>query len=129
MKRRTLIKRVSLRDGYQYPIKGIGEASYKLDYPTPLKMKEVLYVPGWKRNLLFVSASDKKGYMVAFIDGQVLMWPKLKSIEDAVVIGEEEGGLYKIKVHLKQPFSIRSLAQVNYGIEGFSTSTTKHYPM
>ena len=34
-------QKVSLRDDYQYPIKGIGEASYKLDSGNPLKMKEV----------------------------------------------------------------------------------------
>ena len=55
-----------------------------------MKMKEVLYVPGLKKSLLSISALDKKGYRVAFIYGQVLMWPKGKSIEDAVVIGEEE---------------------------------------
>ena len=31
---------------------------------------------------------------VAFIDGKVIMWPKGKKIDDAVVIGEQEGGLY-----------------------------------
>ena len=92
-------QKVSLGDDYQYPIKGIGEASYKLDSKYPLKMKEVLYVPGLKKNLLSISALDKKRFRVAFIDGQVLMWPKGKSIEDAVVIGEEEGGLYKLKEH------------------------------
>ena len=54
-----------------------------------MEMKEALYVPSLK-NLLSISALDKKGYRVAFIDGQVLMCPKGKSIEDAVVIGEEE---------------------------------------
>ena len=34
---------------------------------------------------------------VAFIDGQVIMWPRGKTIDDAVVIGEQEGGLYKLK--------------------------------
>ena len=62
-------------------------------------MKEVLYVPGLKKNLLSISALDKKGYRGAFIDGQVLMWPKGKTLEDVVVIGEEEGGLYKLKGH------------------------------
>ena len=91
-------------------------------------MKEVLYVPGLKKNLLCILALDKKGYKVAFIDGQVLMWPKGKSIEDAVVIGEEEGGLYKLKGHSeKKPLSMRSLAQVNYGIEGLLTLTKNHY--
>ena len=36
-----------------------------------------------------------------YIDEQVLMWPKGKSIEDAFVIGEEEVGLYKLNGHSK----------------------------
>ena len=64
-----------------------------------MKMKEVLYVPGLKKNLLSISTLDKKGYRVDFIDGQVLMWSKGKTLQDVVVIGEEEGGLYKLKGH------------------------------
>ena len=56
-----------------------------------MRMKEVLYVLGLKKNLLFISALDKKGYRVAFIERQVLMWTKGKTIEDVVVIGEEGG--------------------------------------
>ena len=93
---KTFSRIESLGYEYKYPIKCIGEASYKIDSGTPMKMKEVLYVPGSK-NLFSISALDKKGYRVAFIDGQVLMWTKGKSIEDAVVISEEEKGLYKIK--------------------------------
>jgi hypothetical protein len=77
----------------------VGESTYKLDSRTPMKMKDVLYVPGLTKNLLSISALDKKGFRVAFIDGEVLMWPKGKTIEDAVVIGTEEGGLYKLKGH------------------------------
>ena len=87
-------------------------------------MKEVLYVPGLKKNLLSISTLDKKGYRVAFIDGQVPMWPKVKSIKDAVIIGEEEGGLYKLKGHSETTFVHettfpselwhRRLAHVNY---------------
>jgi hypothetical protein len=89
--------KVKLRDDYQYPIKGVGEASYKLDSGKPMKMKEVLYVPGLKKNLLSISALDEKGYRVAFVDGQVLMWPRGKTFDDVVVIGVQEGGLYKLK--------------------------------
>ena len=60
-------------------------------------MKEVLFVRGLKNNLLSISALDVKGMRVAFIDGQVIVWPKGKTINDAVVIGEQEGGLYKLK--------------------------------
>ena len=31
------------------------------------------------------------------MDGQVLMWPKGKTIDDVIVIGVKEGGLYKLK--------------------------------
>ena len=92
-------QKVSLGYDYQYPIKGIGESSYKLESGTSMKMKEVLYVPGLKKNLLSISALVKKGYRVAFIDGQVLMWSKGRTLEYVVVIGEEEGGLYKLKGH------------------------------
>jgi hypothetical protein len=83
--------KVKLGDDYQYQIKGIGEASYKLNSGKLMKMKEVLYVPGLKKNLLSISASDKKGFRVAFINGQVLMWPRGKTLDDAVVIGVEGG--------------------------------------
>ena len=39
---------------------------------------------------------------VAFIDGQVIMWPRGNTIDDAVVIGEQERGLYKLKGHPEQ---------------------------
>ena len=88
-----------LGDDSQYPIKGIGEASYKLDSGKPMKMKDVLYVPGLKKNLLSISALDKKGFIFAFIYGKVLMWTKVKTIDDVVEIGVEEGWVYKLKGH------------------------------
>jgi len=91
---------MKLNDDYQYPIKGVGEASYRLDSRKPMKMKDVLYVPGLKKNLISISALDEKGFRVAFFDGEVLMWPREKSIDDVVVIGVQEVGLYKLKGHL-----------------------------
>ena len=60
-------------------------------------MKNVLYVPGLKKNLFSIYALDAKEIRVAFVDDQVLMWRKGKTIEDALVIGEEDSGLYKLK--------------------------------
>ena len=60
-------------------------------------MKDVLYVPGLKKNLLSISALYAKGIMVAFVDGQILMWLRGKTIEDVTVIREEDRGLYKLK--------------------------------
>ena len=40
---------MKLGDDYQYPIKGSGEASYKLDSGKSIKMQDVLCVPGLKK--------------------------------------------------------------------------------
>ena len=59
--------KVKLGDDYQYPIKGSGESSYNLDSGKSMKMKDVLFVPGLKKNLLSISALDAKGMRVAFV--------------------------------------------------------------
>ena len=58
--------KVSLGDDYQYPIKFIGESRNNIDFGTSMKMKEVLYVPSLKKNILSISCIDKKGYRVSF---------------------------------------------------------------
>ena len=120
-------QKVKLGDDYQYPIKGSREYSYKLDSRKYMKMKDVLFVPRLKKNLLSISALDAKGMTVAFVDGQVLTWPKGKTIDDTVVIGEQEGGLYKLKSQPKQalvcdsvePSELwhRRLAHVHYHLQ------------
>jgi hypothetical protein len=62
---------VTLGDDYQYAIKGVGESNHKLNSGNSLKMKDVLYVPGLTKNLLSISALEKKGFRVSFIDGEV----------------------------------------------------------
>ena len=96
------LTKVKLGDDYQYPIKGSRESSYKLEYGKSMKMKDVLFVPGLKKNLLSIFALDAKGMRVAFVDVQVLMWPKGNTFDDAVVIGKQEEGLYKLKGHPEQ---------------------------
>jgi hypothetical protein len=99
MTKKNFPQKVTLGDDYQYPIKRVGESNYKLDLGTPMKMKDVLYVLGLKNNLISISDLDKKGFRVAFVDGEVLMWPKGKTMEEAIVIGKEEGGLYNLNGH------------------------------
>ena len=65
-------------------------------------MKDFFFVPGLKKNLLSISALDAKGIRVAFVDGKVLMWLKVNTIDDVVVIGEQDAGLYKLKGQLEQ---------------------------
>jgi hypothetical protein len=69
LSKKMFSQKVTLGDDYQYPIKGVGESNYKLNSRTPMKMKDVLYVPSLTKNLLSISALEKKGFRVAFIDG------------------------------------------------------------
>ena len=48
-------QKVTLGDDYQYPIKGVGESNYKLNSGNSMKMKDILYVPSFKNNLLSIS--------------------------------------------------------------------------
>ena len=60
-------------------------------------MKDALYVLGLNNNLLSIFALDAKRSGIAFVDAQVLMFPRGKTIEDATMIGEEDRGLDKLK--------------------------------
>jgi hypothetical protein len=76
-----------------------------LDSGKLMKIKYVLLVPRLMKNLLSISSLEEKGFKISFVDGKVLMWPKGKSFNDAIVIGVQEGGLYKLKGHSeKYPF-------------------------
>jgi len=78
---------VELGDDSKHAIKGIGEASFRLDSGKPVKIKDVILVSGLKKNLLSISALEDQGYNVAFVRGKVLAWHERSSIEKATVIG------------------------------------------
>ena len=121
--------KVQLGDDYQYPIKVMGEASYKLKSRNSMKMKEVLYVLGLKKNLLSISAPDKKGFRVAFVDGEVLMWLKEKTIDDAIVIGVEEGRLYKSKGHTNSALTASTINPCELWHRRLSHVNCKAFPI
>jgi hypothetical protein len=62
-------------------------------------MKDVLYVPRLKKNLLSISSLENKVFRVSFIDGEFLMWAKGETLNEEIIIGSEENGLYKLKGH------------------------------
>jgi hypothetical protein len=93
---------VVLGDNSKHAIKGVGEASLQLDLGKSLSIKDILFVQGLKKNLLSISSLEDKGFRVAFVDGQVLLWPKNSNINKATVIGVREGGLHKLKGHQEQ---------------------------
>jgi hypothetical protein len=74
---------VILGDNARNNVKGVGTSTFQLDSDIPLQLSEVLYVPGMKRNLVFVSALKDKGYKVTFSEGKVLAWHKNSHMNSA----------------------------------------------
>jgi hypothetical protein len=50
-------------------------------------VRDVLYVPGLKKNLISISTIEDREYEVLFRDGKVLLYPKGSSVTSAKVIG------------------------------------------
>ena len=66
---------------------GVGTLTFQRESKPPLKVTEVLYVPGMRKNLISVSALEDRGYEVLFRGGHVLMYPRGAPAESARVIG------------------------------------------
>jgi hypothetical protein len=88
--------KVELGDDGAYAIKGIGSASFQLQSGNVFHIEEILYVPGYKKNLISVAVLESKGYSVAFSKGKALMWPSIESMSLAMTIEAQEGELYKV---------------------------------
>jgi hypothetical protein len=67
---------VEVGDDSSHVFKGIGEASYQLDSGNSISIKYVFFVQVLKKNILSISSLEDKIFRVAFVDGQVLLWPK-----------------------------------------------------
>jgi hypothetical protein len=75
---------------------GSGTISFQRESQPPMLLRDVLYVPSLKKNLISVSTIEERGYEVLFRDRQVLLFPKGSSITSAKVIGTRHEKLYKL---------------------------------
>jgi hypothetical protein len=72
---------VKLGDNAKYEVKGVGTTSFQLEYGNSLHMNDVLFVPGLIKNLLSILTLEDTIYIVSFVDGQLLVWPKDSNID------------------------------------------------
>ena len=85
--RKKFTTQVELGDDSAYKIEGLGSTTLQLDSGTVLHIDDVLYVPGLKKNLIFVDGLEDKGYRVLFMDKKVLLWAKNEKLSSVVQIG------------------------------------------
>ena len=58
------------------PAMGQGVITFQRERGGPLTVRDVLYIPRLRKNMIFVSTLEDKGYEVFFQDGKVLIRPK-----------------------------------------------------
>jgi hypothetical protein len=95
---------VFLGDDNIYNVRGVGTSTFQLDSDMELQLDEVLYVPGMKRNLVFIAALEDKGYKITFSEGRFLAWHKDSHIIYSKVIGVQENNLYRLTIKPTQAF-------------------------
>ena len=73
--KRALEIEILLGDDRTVRVVGLGTVTFERESLPPLKVMDVLFVSGMKKNLISVSAMEEKGFDVTFSGGQVLMLP------------------------------------------------------
>jgi hypothetical protein len=89
---------VVLGDDARYSVRGVGTSTFQLDSDMHLKLEEVLYVPGMKRNLVSISSLEDKGYKITFSEGRVFAWHKDSHINSSKLIDVRDNNLYKLTI-------------------------------
>ena len=92
---RALDIEIILGDDRTVRVVGVGTVTFERESLPPLKVMDVLYVSGMKKNLISVSSMEETGFDITFPRGQVLMHPRGASITSAKVIGVLSGKLYR----------------------------------
>ena len=66
LEEKDLKMRIEMGDDGRYSVLGVGTISFQRKHGAPLTLKDVMYVPGLKKNLVLVMMLEDKGYDVVF---------------------------------------------------------------
>ena len=75
---------------------GRGTVTFQRESMQPMTLRDVLYVPRLKKNLVSVSMIEDRGYGLYVLDGKVHLFPKSAGPSASCAIGMRCGKLYKI---------------------------------
>ena len=63
---------------------------------SPMTLRDVLFIPGLKKNLILVSMIEDRGLGVSSLDGHVHVFSKTAGPSTSYTIGVRCGKLYKL---------------------------------
>jgi hypothetical protein len=101
---------IALGDDTLVRVAGIGTVTFQRDSMPPISFRDVLFVPGLKKNLISVSTLHYRGLEVTFRGTVVLIHPKGSSLASGQVIGVRDGKLFRL---LFQPLHALALSNDN----------------
>ena len=61
---------IEMENDGQYSATGIGTITFQRDSCKPFQLKDVMHVPGLKKNLVSVAMLEDRGYDIFFSDGK-----------------------------------------------------------
>jgi hypothetical protein len=88
---------VDLSDDAKYAVKEERTILCHIESGCSFEAKDMLYVPGLRKNFLSISVMKDKGFVVTFKKGKVLIHPKGDSLDTIMRIGVREDKLYELK--------------------------------
>ena len=79
-------------------VRAVGRGTVRFDRESmqPMLLRDVLYVPGLKKNLVSVSAIEDRGFGIYVLDGKVYIFSKAEGPSTSYAIGVRCGKLYKL---------------------------------
>ena len=64
---------IELGDNGKYTTMGVGVVIFDIDYGNSIHIRDVLYVPGLKKNLVLLATLEDKGYEVILNKGKAYL--------------------------------------------------------
>ena len=87
---------IEMRDDGRYSATGIGTITFEREFGNPFLLKNVMHVPGLKKNLVSVAMLEDKGYDFVFSEGKAFL--RHKTMDQTKKIGVQIRNLYKLEV-------------------------------
>ena len=87
---------IEMGDDGRYSVTGIGTISFERESGKPFILKDVMHVPGLKKNLISVAILEDKGYDVVFSEGNDFLCSKATG--ETWRIGVRVKNLYQLQV-------------------------------
>ena len=97
LEEKDLQMHIEMGDDAQYNETNIGTITFQRDSSKPFQLKDVMHVPGLKKNLVSVAMLEDRGYDVVFSDGKVFL--RHKTMGQAKRIGIQVNNIYKLEVY------------------------------